>query len=55
MSERFNAKELTVEELRSFKGLDVLNEEEALEVIHAIEQFAALTFELIGNKKEERT
>lgn len=44
-------KRLTVEQLRSFKGLEKLTEEEALEAIEALEKLSVIMFELYQQHK----
>lgn len=39
-------KRLTIEELRSCKGLENLSDEQALEAIEALEKFSVIMFEL---------
>ena len=44
-------KRLTVEELRSFKGLETLTEEQAMVDIEAIENLSVIIFELFKQQK----
>lgn len=44
-------KRLTIEKLRSFKGLEKLSDEEALEAIEALEKLSVIMFELYQQHK----
>lgn len=47
-------KRLTIEELRSFKGLENLSDEEALEAIEALEKLSVIMFELYQQHKAKQ-
>ncbi len=47
-------KRLTIEKLRSFKGLEKLSDEEALEAIEALEKLSVIMFELYQQHKAKQ-
>jgi hypothetical protein len=44
---------LTVEKLRSFKGFENISDEEAIEIVFALQTLANILYDLINDKSED--
>ncbi len=49
----FNENSLTIEKLKSFKGFENITDEEAIEIVFALQTFANILHDLMSSKSED--